>query len=358
MRVSHPVVHPLQSSQGAAPDIWLDGVRHPYASSLAALESESAIQLESPETLAESLRARLGNHFRVPASSIHFLDSLDGALIEIAMRAKGPIVGFPPSTSASLLDSIALSQPITWIVRGSGRKESIDVESAIDFPANSIAIIESPSDPLGSILASADIVRLARACRVVVVDERHAQGADSSVLPLTSEFDNIVVLRSLESWAGIVDPPCAWCIGSPRTLASLGVEEVSLTPAAAAAGIATLANLDSVYLALRMIRDERSRLYRLLRKFAFIEPIPSWGPFMAARVTLGPREALISGLAHRGVHIHAPLQPGLERIVRIGIASRTPMERLKWALIDLAPELVQLTLTERRSPPEPHHAEP
>ena len=201
-------------------------------------------------------------------------------------------------------------------------------------------------------------MRLARACRGVIVDERYAESAGSSVLPLTSEFDNIVVLRSLESWAGIVDPPCAWCIGSPRSLALLGIEEVSLEPADAAAGIAILENLDSVNLALRMIRDERSRLYRLLRKFAFIAPIPSWGPFLAARVTLGSRDALIAGLAHRGVHIYAPLQPGLERIVRFGIASRTPMERLKWALIDLAPELVQSTLTERPSLPELHHAEP
>jgi histidinol-phosphate/aromatic aminotransferase/cobyric acid decarboxylase-like protein len=111
-------------------------------------------------------------------------------------------------------------------------------------------------------------------------------------------------------------------------------------PEAVAAAIATLDNMASFDVMLRSIREERSRLYRFLRKLSFIEPIPSWGPFLAARVNLAPRQAVVAGLLARGIRVHAPTQAGLEQVIRIGIGSSTSMDRFQRALLDLAPELV------------------
>jgi histidinol-phosphate/aromatic aminotransferase/cobyric acid decarboxylase-like protein len=91
---------------------------------------------------------------------------------------------------------------------------------------------------------------------------------------------------------------------------------------------------------LKLVREERSRLYRFLRKLSFLEPLPSWAPFITARVTVVSRQCLIDGLAKRGIRIHAPLEPGLEQYVRFGIGSRTAMDRLRVALLELGPELI------------------
>jgi histidinol-phosphate aminotransferase len=248
-----------------------------------------------------------------------------------------PVVGFPPSTLATQIAKHRSMKEDVRIVRGPGSASFIGPDSAADLPESAIAIIDSPSDPLGSILSTADAVRLARACRYLVIDERFAEFSGFTLLPLAVEFDNVMVLRSFEAWAGSM---CSWAITSSRLAADLNIEHGSLPAESAAAALATLDNLASVGATLKLIREERSRLYRLLRKLSFLEPIPSWGPFLATRVNLVRREDVVDGLLARRVRVYAPAEPGLERYIRIGIGSPTAMDRLRTALLDLAPVLV------------------
>ncbi|MGH2618738.1 MAG: hypothetical protein ACRDJC_26215, partial [Thermomicrobiales bacterium] len=170
--------------------------------------------------------------------------------------------------------------------------------------------------------------------------ERFAEFSGMSLLPLAFEFDNIVIVRSFETWAAIQEPPCAWVLASPQAAELVGLGAELVERGALAAAVATLDNLASLDVTLRLLREERSRLYRFLRKLSFIEPIPSWGPFLAARVNLVPRQAVVSGLLTRGIRVYVPPQAGLEQVIRIGIGSRTAMDRFRQALLDLAPELV------------------
>lgn len=155
--------------------------------------------------------------------------------------------------------------------------------------------------------------------------------------PVAREFENILVLRSFEIWAGLAHPPISWAFGSSRAFATAGFEEPAPESAAIAAARATLDDRDWIDATLRLVRDERSRLYRFLRKLSFISPAPSWGPFVAARVEIGARHRIIEALRERGVYVHAPPQPGLEQFIRFGIGSRREMDRLQFALRDLAP---------------------
>jgi histidinol-phosphate/aromatic aminotransferase/cobyric acid decarboxylase-like protein len=160
------------------------------------------------------------------------------------------------------------------------------------------------------------------------------------LLHLSAEFENVVVVRSFEYWAGIDDPPCAWVAAPPRIAAALGLDGHLPRWEALAGAMATLDSLDTVDATLRLLREERSRLYRFLRKLSFLEPVPSWAPFLSARVDLVPRARVISGLAARNIHVHAPEEAGLERVIRIGIGSRSAMDRLRAALLEVASELL------------------
>ena len=318
----------------------LDYACNPYGPCPAAVEAAARF-VESPiHDLAPSLRRRLSETYRVPFEAIHLLSSADSALGNVLNCHTRPIVGFPPSATAMTISENSSLLETVWMARGPARDGFIGPESAADLPRDGIAVLDSPSDPLGSILSPADAVRLSRACRYVVIDERFAEYSEFTTLPLTNELDNVVVLRSFEAWAGLQHSSCAWAVASPRLAADLHLEVNVLEPEAIAAAIATLDNRASVGATLKLIREERSRLYRLLRKLAFLEPLPSWAPFLAARAQIVPREAVVDGLLIRGVRIHAPREPGLEQFVRIGIGTRTAMERLRHALLDLAPELV------------------
>ncbi len=323
---------------GPLPDVRLDRVRHPYGPCPAAQEAvDAAFDIPLP-ALTEHLRHRLGQAHRVSAGAISLVSGVNRAISRIVECTEGPLIGFPPSAlAAGVLDS-ACGRDVLALGRGPGLDSCVPLDLAMDLPSAGIAIVDSPSDPLGSLLSFADAVRLARACRFLVVDERYAEMAGFSLLHLSVEFENVVVVRSFEYWAGIDDPPCAWVVASPRTADALGLDADPPRREAIAGALATLDSLDSVEATLRLLREERSRLYRFLRKLSFLEPIPSWGPFLAARVDLVPRARIVAELAGRGVRIHAPDEPGFERVVRIGIGSRSAMDRLRVALLELGSE--------------------
>ncbi len=320
--------------------IRLDFTHNPYGACPAAIEALEASLESAPDSLTDTFRRRLGQVYRVPARSIHLFGSLDSAIRLLASRHPGPIVVFPPAATANLIAESRRRSDIISIARGACGDAAVGPESASDIPVKSLAIIDSPSDPLGSLVSPADAVRLSRACTSVVIDERFAEFSEFSLLPLALELDNVIVMRSFASWAGLPDHSCAWAVAPPGLAEAFDLTTIPATPEAIAGAMATLESQPSVAATLKLVREERSRLYRFLRRLSFLQPLPSWGPFITGRVTVVARQDLIDGLEKRGIRIHAPEEPGLEDYVRIGIGSRTAMDRLRAALLELGPELV------------------
>jgi histidinol-phosphate/aromatic aminotransferase/cobyric acid decarboxylase-like protein len=320
--------------------IRLDLTHNPYGPCPAASEAVEAGWESPPESLAATFRRRLSEVYRVPAGSIHLLGSVDSAIRLLASRHPGPIITFPPAVTANLVAESRGRSDLVSIARGACGDAVVGPEFASDIPANGLAIIDSPSNPLGSIISPADAVRLSRACTGVVIDERFAEFSEFSVLPLALELDNVIVMRSFASWSGLPEVSCAWAVSRPELAEALALTATAVRPEAIAGAMATLENQATVAATLKLVREERSRLYRFLRRLSFLEPLPSWGPFITGRVTVVSRQNLIDGLAKRGIRIHATEEPGLEDYVRIGIGSRTAMDRLRAALLELGPELV------------------
>jgi histidinol-phosphate aminotransferase len=319
--------------------VRLDGAEQPFGPCPAALEAMNVAECQGwPETERDLCR-RLGLAFHVSSDAVALWPGIEPLLQRILTAQRRPIVVFPPSTHL-LSDGETADVEFVSVTRAAGRRSVIDAEAAADLSPDSVAYIDSPSDPLGSIVPAVDVVRLARACRYVVVDERYAEYAGMTLLPLVREFDNLVILRTFETWAGLAQAPCAWVVGAARTRHAIGLCGERPGDDAIAAACATLDNLPVVEATLRLMRDERSRVYRLLRKFSFLEPLPSWAPFVASRVQLFERNEVWSRLAELGVLLHAPQELGLEQYLRIGIGPRPAMDRLRLALGEIAQELL------------------
>jgi histidinol-phosphate aminotransferase len=336
--------HDLTFAQGPPeprnPMVRLDRIRHPYGPCPAALDAVAARSHVTRPLLSERLRRRLSEIFRIPAETISVFGRRAESVRENALQLQGPLVLFPPSEVANAAEDEWPQREQISILRGFGRRGDLQPDLAADLPPGAIALVDSPSDPLGALFAPSDAVRIARACRFLVVDERFAEFSGHSLLPLGFEFDNIVIIRSFDLWAGLENAQISWAVMSPKTARELDMRQSELDDDAAAAALASLDNIKTVEATLRLLRDERSRLYRLLRKLSFLDPVPSWGPFQSARVAIGSREAIIECLMACGIHVYAPEQSGLEDYIRFGIGSRSEMERLKAALLSLAPLVV------------------
>jgi histidinol-phosphate aminotransferase len=330
----------LDAPWGCGTYVDLNGSCDPGWLGSLAFDLASTVEKGSPQLLMIELRQRIACAHRVPVDSVHLFASIDGMILELLRKSESPIVGFPPSASAALVSQIADCKEHVMVLRGVGRDGAVGSEVAADLPSDGIALIDSPSDPLGSILLPTDAVRLARACKLVIIDERYAEFSNFTLRGLASEFPNIVILRSYERWLGHNDVTCGWAIAPPEFVARFELTSGQVNPAAMAASIALLSEPGVTESTARIARQERSRLYRLLRKFSFISPLPSWGPFMSARINVVPRDTVVQAFLDRGIRVHTPNEPGLESFIRISIGSRSAMERFRQALLEMSPELL------------------
>lgn len=294
----------------------------------------------SEDLQAALVRHRLATEFRQTERNLVLVTDLDLALAGIAGNATGPLVLFPPSGTCGAFNDVRHGREVVEVVRGPGRDGTISLEYASDLPHGGIAVIASPGDPLGNVLSANDAVRLARSCEWLVIDERYAEYAGQSLLNVASEFPNVIVLRSFRARLGATDVNPGWAVGSPRARDLLSSVSTHLPPGIANGVISAYVGNASNRMTLAIVRDERSRLYRTLRKLSYLQPLPSWGPFVAARVEVGERATLLALLGASRIKVHAPQGAGLERYIRIGIGARGAMEYLRRTLLDIAPAML------------------
>jgi histidinol-phosphate aminotransferase len=102
------------------------------------------------------------------------------------------------------------------------------------------------------------------------------------------------------------------------------------------AALATLDDLPWVEVTVRRVREERSRLFRMLRKLNMLRPFPSWANFVLARFERGSAGYFGGELAARGISVHHPEQVGLGDCVRISATTPDQTDALKRALIEIA----------------------
>lgn len=330
-----------RDSATTRPIIRLDGVANPYGPSLAVAEALATGPNErrTAAMLEHDLRGRIAAHIGVAPSWILIGNGADD-LVERAFAAGRPgmpRVIFPPAAKHEVSIPSWGTPEIIELRRASNFRPDVDLETAAELPAGAIAVVGSPSDPTGQLLSVIETVRLCRACALVVIDERHGGYGPRSLVPIIREFDNAIVIQSLETWGGLDAFPIAWAVGHPKILEKMkttrnrGPGQGSLV-----AAMATFDDLAWVQATARRVRDERSRLFRMLRKLNLVQPLPSWAGFVLTRVTRGDAPFVRQELAERGILVAQPDSSELAEYLRISAGKPEATDALKKALIEIA----------------------
>ena len=325
--------------------IRLDLVTNPYGPSVHVLDVLSgAGDLHLPSGTRETkLQLRLAHVLGVPPDWLVLASGIDELLRMILLwrMGRGPIVLFPPSDPADDRRAAQFGMDIVRLPRGPAFSLGLEPTGPRLIPPGATALIGSPNDPTGTLLSTQDAVRLTRACELVLIDERYGEYSHRTLVPFTREFSNIIVLQSFETWAGLAGLPFAYAIGPPALLRELATfaPPDGVAMGAVLAATATLDDLAYVRATVQRVREERSRLYRMLRKLNMIQPYPSWANFMLTRVERGDADRVAIQLARRGIQVHRPRQAALDRCLRISATLPEHTDALKSALIDLAVDL-------------------
>jgi histidinol-phosphate aminotransferase len=322
--------------------IRLDLLVNPYGPSVQVFDALAAgddLHLPSCEREAR-LQSRLAQVSGVPPEWVVLANGIDELLSIVFLwrRARGPIVLFPPTDPADAWRASQHGLDVVEICRSPRFALDLMPEVCRRIPAEAAAIVASPNDPTGTLLGAQDAVRLTRCADVVVVDERHGEYSGRTLIPLVREFDNLIVLHTFETWAGLAGLPLAYAVAPPRLAKELAQyrRPTGIAAGAVLAAGASLDDLAYLRMTVRRVREEKSRLYRMLRKLNMVTPLPSWANFLLARVERGDTGYFVRELARRGIRVHWPQQPELVNFLRISATRPDQTDVLKQALIEIA----------------------
>lgn len=318
----------------------LDLLSNPLAPSLRVYEAlSSELQLRRPAPLLEgALIERLAAMESVPPDWIAIGAGIDYLIVSV-LRAFGRddnLVLFPPTDPSVARHAARLGINPVLVPRSLQFTTDLDRSGLPAFPPNALTVIQHPNDPTGTPTTVHDAVRMIRRSRLLVIDERHGRYGARSLLPLVREFDRVVVLRTFETWAGLASLPISFAVGAPDVINEIkraGMLAVSTAPLLAAH--ASLDDMRGLNLAVARVKDEKARMYRMLRKMNMVRPMPSWANFVMVRTERGDPSLYPDELLKRDIRVHVPEQPELAGYFRISAVSHEATAALRAAFIDI-----------------------
>jgi histidinol-phosphate aminotransferase len=323
----------------------LDRLVNPAAPIDAVAEALADIDLVALDTstLLAALRRRIAAMLGIDPRWVVLaagIDVLYEGLVDFRIGS-GPFGVFPPTR----LDELQRVVDRGGEIAVAPRDEEFALSLTRDdrrLPPETTSVVMSPNDPTGTLVDLLDLVRLTRRSTLVVVDERHGAYTPRTAAPLAREFDNVVVLQSMEWWGGLIDLPVAWAVCPPAIAEPLAGLVGESTPGRRAL-VAAHAILDDWSWMRRVLHNttmEKGRLYRQLRKLSMLhDPHPSWGNFVLVRFARGGAGVFVPKLEERGIRVFVADQDLLPDSIRVSAVSAEATETLKRALIDIALEL-------------------
>lgn len=318
----------------------LDLLSNPLAPSLSVYEAMSSeLQLRRPAALLEgALVERLAATESVPPDWIAIGAGIDDLLVAVlrAYGKKDNVVLFPP-TDLTVAEHVSkLGFETVLVPRSIQFTSDLDRPGLPGFPPNALTILQHPNDPTGSPTTVHDAVRMIRRSDLLVIDERHAAYGARTMLPLVREFDRVVVLRTFETWAGLSSLPVAFAVGSPEIIDNIKQSRIVRTSTAPLlAAHASLDDLRSLNVAIMRVKDEKARLYRMLRKMNMVRPMPSWANFIMVRTERGDPSLYPDELLKHDIRVSVLEQPELAGYFRISAVSHEATAALRAALIEI-----------------------
>lgn len=245
-------------------------------------EELAALTSRYPDTtvLTEVVAARHG----VPINRVLVTAGGDDALLRCFLAAAGRSV--VATTPAFEMIRRYAAQAETPLIEFPWWDDDFPVDDFLDEVATgpALAVVVSPNNPTGSVLAPAALHKLADAYPLVVLDAAYAEFADEDLTPIALERDNVVVLRTLSKAFGLAGLRVGYAVGPERVIADLATFGSPYSLSSLSAALATRVLSEGMGAAeafARSISVRRERLVALLEELG-CSPLPSQGNFVLA----------------------------------------------------------------------------
>jgi len=206
-------------------------------------------------------------------------------LMELVLKTfDGGVAGFKPSYASYRLFPMMLGMQYSEV--NLGRDFSFPVDEFIKkTKKSSICFIGSPNNPTGNVVGEEDLLKVLKEDKIVVLDEAYFEFHGKSLVRLTREYENLIVLRTLSKAFGLGGLRVGYAIGDPETMGYVSKLKppFSIASISEVAALAALDDLGYMRGCVSKISRDRGRLYKALdSKF---RAYPSRANFVLADVS-------------------------------------------------------------------------
>ena len=210
------------------------------------------------------------------------------------------------------------------------------VKAAIDNKTK-IILLATPNNPTGTVIPREDILDIANTGVPVLVDEAYYEFSGETVVPLVSQYENMMVLRTFSKWAGLAGLRIGYGIFTPE-IASYLLRIKPIYGVSAAATVAvreSLADIEYLMGNVTAIIAERERLFHELKNFKFLKPFPSQANFIFCHVLERKVTELCQALRSKGILVCSFNMSLLENSIRITVGKPEHTDALIKALEEI-----------------------
>ena len=206
-----------------------------------------------------------------------------------------------------------------------------------------VIILCSPNNPTGCVLEDDHLRQILRlATGLVVIDEAYHEFSEHSVVPLLSEFDNLVVLRTFSKAMGLAAFRVGYLLAAPTLVTDIrkAVLPYNLNAFSQTAAEVALELYESELSPLvEEIIKERRIIFEGLSSIEGFEPVESRANFMIVKSAMLPRR-LFEEFLRRDILVRdVSGYPMLSEYVRVSVGTPKENELLLQALSEISTQL-------------------
>jgi histidinol-phosphate aminotransferase len=202
-----------------------------------------------------------------------------------------------------------------------------------------VTIICSPNNPTGCLIEHTDLRKLLETSRgLIVIDEAYHEFAGQSVVPLLSEYENLVVLRTFSKAMAFAALRVGYLLAAPELVTEIrkAVLPYNLNAFSQLAAETALEKYSTLLgPTVEAIISERERLYREIAKVRGLAPVESKGNFMVVRADTDPKQIFAELLARDILVRDVSGYPMLAEYFRFNVGTPEENDRLLRALHEI-----------------------
>ena len=213
------------------------------------------------------------------------------------------------------------------------------ISDAVRMFSPDVTIICSPNNPTGQTIADEDLAGLLRAASgLVVIDEAYHEFAGHTVVPLLSEHENLIVLRTFSKAMALAGLRVGYLLAAPLLTNEIrkALLPYNLNSFSQTAGEVAIANYDQELRPLvTKIIDDRARLFDELSRVNGLTPLESKANFMIVRSSMNPK-SVCAELLRRDILVRdVSGYPMLKEYFRVTVGRPDENDRLVAALREI-----------------------